>query len=146
MREGGGSNLRKEPTCGPDYNEEMDEDMRHRRRHTEGREGMMVNYNEWSSCCKGMFEVVCKECGWKNGEHQMDCHRGESDAQRYMRLHGTTFCPSCARFTAKRKDREGIARFLFYVRWPAPENNWDGHAVKDRWYEKADEFLHWMEE
>jgi len=55
-------------------------------------------------------------------------------------------CPSCARIAAKMKDREGIARFLFYVRWPAPENNWDRHAVKDAWYKKADEFLRWMEE
>ena len=55
-------------------------------------------------------------------------------------------CPSCARYAAKKKDREGIARFLFYVRWPAPENNWDRHAVKDTWYKKADEFLLWMEE
>jgi hypothetical protein len=43
-------------------------------------------------------------------------------------------------------DREKMAKYLFYVRWPAPGSDWDRHAVKDSWYEDADALIKYLTE
>lgn len=63
-------------------------------------------------------------------------------------------CPSCARYAAKMKDREGLAKALYLStegldsemgRWAATFDDLKEEG-KNIWLKVADAFLRWMEE
>jgi hypothetical protein len=63
-------------------------------------------------------------------------------------------CPSCARFAAKRKDREGLAKVIYYLdplyEFPYSRNiaKWETLVDSDKKesYKIADAAFRWMEE